>query len=153
MVQHYVDEFKNLAAINNVAFKNSVTIGFKKLNANNEGTVGLCTYGYGWREIDIDETYWSFTNEADRIALIFHELSHCYCTRDHDWAEGQKYPETKEARTKEFNKYENSGVLRPGRMADDCPSSLMYPVVVNNQCLKEHYDHYVIEMFDRCRPY
>lgn len=151
LAQPYVDEFMSLAADKKITFKNKVTIGFKKLNQRNE--VGLCTYGAGWREIDIDEAYWEYSSETDRLTLIFHELTHCYCGRNHDYAPDKPYPATEEARIVQAETWQENGGEKPGRLEDGCPSSIMYPIVVSESCVQAHYDHYIEEMFERCKPY
>ncbi len=149
--QGLLDEYMKLSALNNIVFKNKVTIGFK--NINNENAVGMCTYGGAWREIDIDITYWNLTSSLPHMALMFHELTHCYCDRDHDYGEGLGYPEKSEERINRAREWLREGGPRPGYWADGCPVSLMYPVVADSDCMKAHYQEYIREMFDRCKPF
>lgn len=49
-------------------------------------TVGLCTRWHesGYRQIQIDRSYWNYISDNMRIALISHELGHCDLNRNHD---------------------------------------------------------------------
>lgn len=145
-----VDEYMSLSTQNNITFTHSVTVGFKNLKDN---IAGICTYGAEWREIDIDLSYWNTITILGKTALIFHELSHCYCNRDHDYGPGKKYG-SYEDRVSEVNKWQKTGGAKPGRYDEDsCPISLMYPAVVDDDCMKAHYNDYIKEMFDRCESY
>lgn len=146
-----VDEFMWLSAQNNLEFHHSVTIGFKDINDG--AVVGLCTYGGYFREIDIDRTYWNHSTNGTKIALLYHELTHCYCNRGHDYGKDLKYPESEAARIARAIQWKLEGGERPGYWDDGCPISLMYPVVVDNQCFRQHYAEYTKEIFDRCRPF
>lgn len=150
-VQGLVDEYIWLSKQNHIAFGKTVTVGFKKINRGN--VIGVCTYGDDFREIDLDIDFWENTEPFERMALAYHELTHCYCTRDHDWAEGKEYPETEAKRIAEALEWRKKGGERPGRFEDGCPTSLMYPVIVEKDCVMSHYQHYVDEMFERCDPY
>lgn len=149
--QPLVDEYMWLSKQNNLEFKHKVTIGFKKITEEN--VIGLCTYGHKWREIDLDLDFWLTSSLSEREALLFHELSHCYCHRDHDYGDGKNYPETEKLRIEEALEWRKHGGPKPGRYDDACPISLMYPVVVDSSCFLAHYGDYVKEMFDRCDPY
>jgi hypothetical protein len=146
-----VNEFKDLAKERGISFKKEIPVGFTKIN--NGTIVGLCTYGYGWRQITIDEGYFAAINVDEQLSLVFHELTHCYCGRDHDYDKGTKYPPTEELRIVEAKEWQKRGGPKPGRFEDACPSSLMYPIVVESACIRAHYDQYVEEMFNRCKPY
>lgn len=146
-----VKEFKWLSAQRGITFTDTVTIGFKKIKA--QDVVGICTYAPGWREIDIDIDYWNNSNDSKRMALVFHELTHCYCTRAHDYAEGELYPDTLTERIARALQWKIEGGPRPGYFDDGCPTSLMYPVVVDTDCFRSHYQEYVDEMLNRCDPW
>lgn len=150
-VQKYVDEYMLLSMQNNIQFYNKVTIGFKKIKDGN--VIGICTYGGFFREIDIDIDYWNNSTKVEQMALIFHELTHCYCGRSHDYGENLEYPETEMARIARALQWKIEGGPRPGYWDDGCPFSLMYPVVVDDNCLLAHYAEYTAEMFDRCEPW
>lgn len=147
-----VKEYKELAKIQGIEFKNDVTIGFKSIKENN--TIGLTTYGGKWREIDIDVDYWNKASNLSRYTLLFHELTHAYCKRSHNYGNGTEYPETEKARIKEAIEWQKREGKKPGRYEQDsCPTSLMYPVVLDDQCMLKHYDDYIKEMFNRCIPW
>ena len=133
-VSKYVDEYLRLAKENGIEFDGKVTIGFKDIN--DELTIAQCNYGSFFREIDIDNTIWNRHSEITRLVTILHELSHCYCDRDHDWGDGREY-----------DKKKNDGV---GFFSDGCPMSILYPVIVEDRCVSGHYDFYTKEMFHRC---
>lgn len=47
-------------------------------------TVGVCTkWSSGYRQIEIDPTYWNNISEDIKLQLIFHELGHCDLNRGH----------------------------------------------------------------------
>lgn len=147
-VQPVLDQFLRISSENNIVFNNRVTIGLK--NINEGGAVGICNYGKGWREIDVDRSYWESASEATQYALLFHELTHCYCGRDHDFADGKPYKTVKELKEENQNGEKHSG---GGFYKDNCPTSLMYPIVVDDECLLLHYDDYKKEMLERCEPF
>jgi hypothetical protein len=150
-VQPLVDEYKALAKMNGIRFYNKVSIGFKKINRGN--TVGVCNYGSFFREIDVDIDFWLNSTNMSRLALVFHELSHCYCTRKHDYGKDKNYPETALERLERALIWKVQGGEKPGYWDDGCPKSLMYPVIPDDECLMKHYQEYVLEMFDRCKPW
>lgn len=149
-IQPLVKEYLWLSDQNHIVFYNTVTIGFKKLKFP---IIGMCNYGGNFREIDIDPDFWAEAKASDRLALVFHELTHCYCNRSHDWGKGEKYPDTELARIAQAKNWVQNGGKRPGRYEDGCPTSLMYPVVLDTDCTLEHYQDYVKEMFNRCEPW
>lgn len=150
-LQPLANEFTWLSKQNNIEFHSFVTMGLKKIDAGN--VVGICTYGADFREIDIDIDFWNNAVPTERLAVVFHEMTHCYCGRPHDWGTGTKYPETEKDRIKEALDWAANGGPRPGRYDDGCPTSLMYPIVVGADCVLLHYDEYTKEMFNRCEPY
>jgi hypothetical protein len=145
-VQSYVDEYKALAKIQGIVFENEVTIGFKSINDAN--VIGECYYGNGWREIDIQALWWMESSNTSRLALLWHELSHCYCGRGHDF-EGKKYPEPDEI--KKLAKENKLGGV--GYYPDLCSKSIMFPIILLDECIKIHYNDYIKEMFRDCRPF
>jgi hypothetical protein len=147
-LQSYVDEFLALSKLNHVTFKHSVTVGFKRLSGS---IVGMCTHGGLWNEIDIDPSFWNYSTNLEKTALIYHELTHCYCNRGHDHGKGEEYG-TLDQMVKEVDLWHGGEV--PGRYPKDfCPTTLMYPRVLDNECMQMHYNDYVKEMFDRCSPW
>lgn len=139
----YVNEWLELAKMDGLKFHNTVTIGFKDINQGN--VIGICYYGMSFREIDIDRGYWRISSSMSKMALVYHELSHCYCDRDHDYGAGKLYGDGMEA-TKDPNK-------RDGFFGDGCPKSLMFPVAAGDYCTLMHYQDYINEMFERCDEY
>jgi len=149
--QDLVDEYMWLSAQNHIKFYDKVTIGFKVINQG--AVVGECTIAPTFREIDLDLTYWNETTKTTHLAVLFHELTHCYCGRGHDYGKDLNYPETAEARLKRALEWRIHGGPRPGYGEDGCPFSLMHPSVVDDDCVIAHYNEYVKEMFDRCDPF
>lgn len=152
-----VNEYKNLAKSNDIVFDHEVTAGFTRLgNSKDRGLtiiIGQCNYGMGFREIDIDPDFWFEATPLSKKMLLFHELSHCYCKRRHDYKNGA-YSESESARQFEIKHWHTLGLGSiPGHFVDGCPVSLMYPVIVDDACSVVHYLDYVKEMFNNCNPY
>lgn len=148
-VQSYVDEYIRLAKLHDIKFNTKVNVGLSHINRN--GIVGLCTYGDVFREIHLDNLYWRGSTELTRKALVFHECSHCFCGRQHDYGEGKVYPDNA---VEELTKQIKAGVdTPPGYFEDLCSVSLMHPSLMSDFCIKKHYLEYIEEMFDRCEPY
>jgi Zn-dependent peptidase ImmA (M78 family) len=118
-------------------------VGFKNINQGN--IVGLTTYGFGFREIDISIDFWNSSTSLSRAALVFHEMGHAYCHRDHDYGNGTEYGDADKAR-KDPNKED-------GFYEDSCPVTLLFPEVVEDNCFEKHYEGYVTEIFNRCVPW
>ena len=54
-------------------------------NTLEEPVVGRCIkWTDGYRNIEIDPTYWPKHNNTQKEELLFHELGHCILDRDHD---------------------------------------------------------------------
>jgi hypothetical protein len=139
----YVNEFLSLAKIHNIVFIDKVTIGFKDIDQ--DSVIGLCNYGSYFREIDLDISYWNRSSKRSHMALLFHELSHCYCDREHDYGDGKEYGDSE--------KVKKDTVKKEGYFEDGCPLSIMYPIIVNDDCFVSHYSEYTDEMFNRCKAY
>lgn len=146
--QPFVDEYMWLGAQNHLHFDKQVTVGFKVINDGR--IVGMCNYGGWFREIDLDTSYWIYSTKTTRMTLMFHELTHCYCDRAHDYGKGDDYPEAQKARIRRAIEWRVEGGPRPGYWADGCPVSIMHPVLLSDDCMLEHYQEYTTEMFDRC---
>lgn len=155
-LQMYLDQYMALSTRHNLTFHNKVTMGVKKINEGN--VIGLCTYGRGWREIDIDEAFFSENSTQRQKILVFHELTHCFCSRGHDF-NGVDYPS---ALTAFFERIKLKAVRGipwcidrnvPGYLSDGCPASIMHPYILDQQCIDLHYDYYIDEMFEACEPY
>lgn len=154
----YVDEFFALSKRNNITFKHEVSVGFTKIDHGS--VIGVCTYSRQFREVDLDKNFFDKASEKRKKALIFHELTHCYCARSHDFAAGQEYPD---GIFDIFIEKIKNGVVDkipwclaktpPGYLEDLCPSSIMHPYILEDTCLEQHWEYYIKEMFERCDPY
>jgi hypothetical protein len=147
-----VDGFLKLAKDRKITFKNQVTIGFTDINEGD--VVGLCHYGGYFREVDIDRSYWKRATSLERLVLVRHELTHCYCQRGHDWGNGHVY----ELISPYFTVKSDLELPGPytrnnGFYEDGCPISIMYPSILSDDCTKAHFGDYEIEMLDNCRAY
>jgi hypothetical protein len=152
----YELSYKTLALLHNIKFTNSVSIGFSviKMKKGTKKVVGVCNYGKNFREIDIDIAYWNANSEITRRTLLYHEITHCLCGRDHDYGAGDKYPDVDTAVgalvtiiRQPFYK------IPPGYMDDRCPMSIMHPYILSDECAIKHREVYDNEMFNRCIPY
>lgn len=149
----YVDDYFNLSKRYNLEFKGSVSMGFKKIDR--EPVIGTCYISSGFREIEIDKPYWDRASFIQRKALVFHELTHCYCKRMHDFGDGTEYED--ETLKKLFEILMSKVPFRPeprlGYYDDNCPMSIMAPEIPYIGCLKKYEKEYFQEMFNRCKPY
>lgn len=146
------NEFMRLSARNNITFKHKVSMGFS--NIERDSVIGTCSYRTTFREIDLDPRYWNRATWTSKIALVYHEMAHCYCERDHDHDNGEMYPDKswKAIIQNYFSKVPEP--MRPsGYLKDGCPSSNMHPIIMSDECFIKHYNHYVKEMFNRCVPF
>lgn len=144
--------YKVEAAVHGIKFKTPVTIGFSNIKGKKgKGTiVGLCTYGKNFREIDVDVDFWNKSTWKTKRTLIYHEMTHCMCSRLHTWQNGE-YPEVDSDIEVIIDRpfYKDP----PGMLSDDCPASIMYPYVVSDECVDKHWSYYQNEMFEKCSPY
>lgn len=148
MAKPYYEEYTRLAMKRKIVFNHDVTIGFKEINEGS--TIGICTLSEKWHEIDLDTVFWKKHSEIERKFLTFHELTHCFCNRDHDFGNGQMYtPLGWFATLIPFRKdYKSTGYFKDG-----CPMSIMAPVIATEDCLESYYEYYIDEMFNRCKPW
>jgi hypothetical protein len=138
-VQTYTDEWMDLAGAYGLNFNHEVTIGFGDINRPN--VVAQCEYGWNFREITIDSTYWNNMDPVDRNMAVWHELGHCYCNEGHQFG-------------KDHKKYNDDGINPPDGFFDDsCPKSFMYPYVIYQGCIYKHFSQYLDDMFQNCKPY
>jgi hypothetical protein len=149
-LQPLVEEYRWWAKTHGISFTKQVTMGFTHIKREN--VIGICTFGPNWREIDIDIDFFSSHTE-NTYALVFHELNHCYCGRGHDYGPGIEYPTGISEKIQVALDWLNSGGERPGYWDDTCPTSIMYPIVLDSQCFTSHFRQYMDEMFNRCEPY
>lgn len=138
-----VDEYMALAKLRGLEFDNPVTVGFKSIN--DDRTIGVCTYGGSFREIDIDIGFWNRATSMGKLTLLFHELSHCACDRAHDYGDGKPYGDDTRDR--------NDSNKKDGFFKDKCPISIMFPILVTEDCMRAHYSEYIEEMFNRCEEW
>lgn len=151
-VQPIVKEYKWIGSKLNINFNKPVTIGFKHLTKKN--VIATCWLTPVWREIEIDITYWNNLSPLSRTQTLFHELSHCYCSRLHTHDDGVSYPDTVKERDKEFMEWQGNKGPNPGFFEDDwCPNSLMFPQILSEPCISAHYNEYIKEMFNGCKPW
>jgi hypothetical protein len=139
----YVKEFKELAKIQGIIFKSNVTIGFKGINEPN--VIGICTAVSTFQEIDLDLDFWEHSTELSRLSLALHEMGHCYCGREHDYR-GKAYPTPDEINPRD----KSTG---PGYYKDGCPRSFMFPVILDDSCVVQHYNDYAVELFQGCETF
>ena len=138
--------YKKLALEHHIKFTKVTKVGFSNIEQGR--VIGLCEYYEHERHILIDLRYWRKASEMTKKILMFHELTHCLCTRDHDFENGQKYmsPIVEDVLRK-------IGVIwgtQPGYFQDDCPKSIMHPVIIDDKCSEKYHDFYMKEMFNRC---
>ena len=150
-VAPYVDEYIGLANDQGITFDKKVTIGLHKIPEHQ--IIGWCTEAFTFREIDLDTEYFVSGSELSRKMLIFHELTHCYCDRGHDFNAGKDYPEPSNLNS--LHIFPRLSPLKDveGYFPDTCPLSIMHPIHIDDFCAQHHYAHYIKEMFDRCLPY
>lgn len=120
-------------------------LGLLEYHYTRGGTIGSCRgLGFAPFRIEIDEAYWTGpgNNFWDKWALMYHELGHCACSREHVDDEGLEWLASLMERREE---------VRVG-LPDGCPTSLMNPSVPSAECAAAHHAYYVEEMFRNCRP-
>lgn len=155
--QVILSDFKDIALEHDITFTKEVTIGFAHIKQSKlksflgARTIGLCHTTDTWREIDIDQKAWKESSYETRISLLFHELAHCYCGRNHDWAKDKPYPEANDRVGRLVEKLKP--LMTAGFFEDECPMSLMYPVIPGDSCMTTHGREYLDEIFERCDPY
>lgn len=146
----YQQEYVDLAALRSVFFTQSVRMKFGDPRKFPKKVVGLCYLGDD-RLIKIKPTYWDKASMTTKKVLVFHELTHCLCTRTHDFEDGRQYSNPVVERVfKDLNFFQKT---LPGYMADGCPLSIMHPTVLDDDCMIRHEKEYLDEMFSRCDPY
>lgn len=152
-LKQIVNEFFVLSKRNHIAFRETVTIGFS--NITKDKIIGTCTYGSNFREIDLDIEFWERSSWFSKLALVYHEMSHCYCHRMHDFDDGNPYPEGIMGIYIDFAMIRQplTPIQPPGYLYDNCPKSIMHPTILDSECFQKHYSYYVKEMFARCEPF
>jgi hypothetical protein len=152
-IKTITNEFFRLSELNDIAFSNKVSIGYYKIDRGK--VIGTCRLRKTFREIYIDKDFWDRATWASKVALVYHELVHCYCQRDHDFGDGDKYPDNSlKGIIDRIMIKQTLTPLRPtGYMDDNCPKSIMHPTILDDNCFLKHYQHYTTEMFSRCDPF
>ena len=147
------NEFFALSKQNGLNFNSQVSIGFSTIDKSR--VIGICTYGSTFREIDLDQGYWDRSTWISKVALLYHEMTHCYCGRDHDFDNGTMYPDNliKSILDRYSGRVSDSPMKLQGYLDDYCPKSVMHPIIMSDQCFETHYSYYVKEMFARCKPF
>lgn len=143
-----VNEYLSLAKERGLIFNKNINVGFldiKQDRSKGYDIVGECIYGGSYREVVLDSVDWSYLSKMNHLILIFHELTHCYCTRNHDFGKGTLY--------KDVRKNKRTDKEKDGFYSDKCPLSVMYPDVLDDDCAHRHYGDYIQEMFNRCNPW
>lgn len=127
----------------------TLTIGSARLSWSDpdskSGVIGLCYWlPLGPNRIEIDSQFWTVSEDISRKALMYHELGHCVCSRDHTPVEAEWL----------IGLLNSLGVehIRSTKLFDGCPKSLMHPYLPSEDCLKRHWGHYKEELFKSCVP-
>ena len=136
----YVNQWLYLAKARGLTFDQQVTVGFA--NIKEAGVAGQTTYGPDYVEIDLNVKDWNRFSKVERAAVVYHELTHAYCYRDHDFGYGTPYPEIQD----------EDNPKKGGFFDDGCSFSIMCPYIMDDFCNTIHYSEYVEEMFNRCAP-
>lgn len=144
-------EYVNLAAGRNVYFTNNpFSIGFKTIDERN--VIGVCTWRAFSRNVLIDPSFWADATETTRKILVFHELTHCLCNREHDYGDSIPYLDPQIEKIVKNSRLDLSSV-RSGYFNDGCPVSIMHPVMIHDGCTELHEEEYLKEMFNHCNPW
>ena len=154
--KNYREEFINLSGglitPDNIA---QISIHFKKLeySEKGEGTIGLCYWGFNAfgkggtpPRIEIDPSYWEFHSEIQKRALIFHEIGHCGCQREHPNVEVNWLVKLLDKAHISHRRYAIN------YFEDTCPRTIMHPYDLSSACLTRHKKYYDEEMFKHCTP-
>ena len=84
-LQPYFLEFQAEAAERGI----SITAAFADISAeivdiSDDDVIGQCRYSSARpNEVRIDQAFWNRASETSREHVVFHELGHCYLSRDH----------------------------------------------------------------------
>jgi hypothetical protein len=152
----YLNEYLELSKRNHLDITRKITMDFGPFNQKR--VIGTCYSGEiddnaqqtSYREIQIDPIFFKATDKLSKKFLLFHELSHCLCNRDHTYFHGKKYTSPE---LKSILKLLRSGqdIDSDGYYGDGCPVSIMAPVLPYYYCLNKYQDLYEREMFEDCK--
>jgi hypothetical protein len=107
------------------------------------GAIGTCYFNFGGpTKIVIDPDWWETAPPEEHWALIFHELGHCICNRDH--------PVTDETWFVQFLQYLGWPSTN-NYLKDGCEKTLMNPYNVRSYCVNSHKAYYIEELFKECK--
>jgi hypothetical protein len=120
------------------------TIGFDDLSSLS--AVGVCYPNPFGSEIYIDKDWWeNNTDYLEREQLIYHEIGHCTLLKMHTKpTDAEGFFGWLERLTFRLGIKERSDML-----SDGCPTSYMYPYLLEKSCINNHYDYYIDELFGR----
>jgi hypothetical protein len=116
--------------------------------ANLEGsTIGVCYWQRPWEpyiRVEIDRAYWHTEDVFHQWSLIFHELGHCLCNREH----------TLNPRSWVVQWLDSLNIRhqRHWTFPDGCPRSVMNPTDFSSECVAQHQEEYIREIFSGCQP-
>jgi hypothetical protein len=145
-------EYLQLSSDHGIYHNRLVPIGLVDLSFDYP-TIGTCWLYEHHRDIDIDSTYWKKASPLGKKMLTFHEMSHCYCGRGHDYGPKAEFNYSS-GFTAIFNKILVINKDKAhGYYKDGCPLSIMYPTTVADACYSTHYNDYIKEMFNNCKAY
>lgn len=138
----YLEDFRELTSPHyNEIILEYLKIHKKELKGKNVGECWLFTSTGGSR-IYLDSKFWETSSPERREVLILHELGHCLCRLDHNYYEGTY--DKSDLEEGETGNYKN------GYLPDQCPVTLMHPVVLDSDCFKKHRELYRYELRLRC---
>ena len=119
----YFDNFLEDAKKNNVKIDmkrfNNIEYQFKSLQSP---AAGQCRYFPAQITID-PSTFYTGSTERTKKLLVYHELGHCYCRRDH------------------------MDIINTRTV---CPESLMNSYIPSNDCIRRYMKDYIKELFENC---
>lgn len=138
----YANEWLSLAKMYGLKINDKIDLGIQGINKY--PIVGECFRNILFTKIIIDEDYWYSSDSIKKTLVVFHEMGHCYCNRDHDYSGNISYGEDESSRKD------------PQKIAafyqDNCPKSIMYPFILQTECYLNHYSEYIDELFKNCEP-
>ena len=95
-------------------------------------------------KIQIDPEWWYRMGDYDHWSVLYHEIAHCGCGEDHPIEASQEW-------FFDFLHHLNVQASHAPWLPDGCPKTLMYPIVVGQECIYRHEDEYVKELFRNCQ--
>lgn len=154
----YIDDFiyRSHGMLGHRDFEN-LDISFKPQDysagkiVDDASVIGMCYWNWGIlgakNRIEIDPMYWKTAGEYEKWNLIFHEMGHCVCNLQH--------PDIKEESG--FIGWLNDVGITTVRkqehyLRDGCPATIMHPLNLSNECVADHQQYYIQELFSRCKP-